>query len=230
MGANDDGRAAMSVVEIINLLKRYWVAVALVTVGFAAVAGVYAYGFLPDEYTATLSMYVLTTSADETVNLSNNDLSASQMLTNDVVELAKSAYVSSQAADALGMDGLDGYDVTVSGSNSTRIITISVTGDSATDVAKVANQLAETTDVVAQDVMGVTAVKVIDSAAVPLQPSGPHRLKLVAIAACAGLFLSVVGAVVADMVDTRVKRDEEIENLLGVPVIGRFPEVRKANQ
>lgn len=220
----------MSLAEVLELMKRRWIVVACVVAVFVAVAAVWAWGFMPDEYSTTLSMYVLTTSSDESANLSNSDLSASQMLTNDVVELAKSAFVSSQAASALGLDSLSGYEIAVSGSTSTRIITLTVTGDSAKGVAAVANQLAETTDVVAQDVMGVTAVKVIDTAKVPDAPSGPHRFKIVAAAALAGLFLSVVGVVAADMVDTRVRRDEEIEELLGVPVIGRFPEVRKANQ
>ena len=48
----------------------------------------------------------------------------------------------------------------------------------------------------------------------------------VAVALMAGLFLAVAIVVVADMLNTKVRRVEEVEELLGLPVIGRMPAMK----
>ena len=80
---------------------------------------------------------------------------------------------------------------------------------------------------IAREVMGIEAVNVLDSAQVPTQPSGPRRLMYVAVAFMAGLFLAVAIVVLADTLDTRVRNADEIATLIGVPVVGRFPAMRK---
>ena len=42
----------------------------------------------------------------------------------------------------------------------------------------------------------------------------------------AGLFLAVAIVVVEDMLNTKVRGQEEVEELLGIPVIGRIPAMR----
>ena len=49
----------------------------------------------------------------------------------------------------------------------------------------------------------------------------------VAVAFMAGLFLAVAIVVLADTLDTRVRNADEIATLIGVPVVGRFPAMRK---
>ena len=70
------------------------------------------------------------------------------------------------------------------------------------------------------------AVNVIDKAKVPAQPSGPNRKLYIAVAALAGLFVAVAIVVLLDMLNTRVRSVDDAVELLGVPVIGRFPVVK----
>ena len=42
----------------------------------------------------------------------------------------------------------------------------------------------------------------------------------------AGWFLAVAIVVLADMLNTKVRRTEEVEELLGIPVIGRMPAMK----
>ena len=43
----------------------------------------------------------------------------------------------------------------------------------------------------------------------------------------AGLFLAIAIVVLMDMLNTRVSNSYEVEKLLGIPVIGQFPAVKK---
>lgn len=79
---------------------------------------------------------------------------------------------------------------------------------------------------VAQQVMDVQSVNVIDQATAPTAPSGPNRPMYIAVARLAGLFVAIAIVVVSDMLNTKVRNADEIEDLLGLPVIGRMPALK----
>ena len=180
---------------------------------------------MSDTYTATTDMYVLASSeGSNSSSALSSDLSASQMLTNDVATLLQSDRVMSDAADQLGLPSLRGYNITVTSESTTRVITLQVTSSDAQGSANVANALADCVSNVAQEVMNVESVNVIDEAPTPEAPSGPNRMLYVAVAAMAGLFAAVAIVVLMDVIDTRVRSAEDVEELLELPVIGRIPE------
>ena len=78
-----------------------------------------------------------------------------------------------------------------------------------------------------RDIKAVLTVNVVDEASAPTKPSGPNRPMYVAVAFLAGLFLAIAIVVLKDMLNTRVSNSDEVEKLLGIPVIGQFPAVKK---
>lgn len=218
----------MTLLELLTLMRKHLKLVIALPIACALAAAVVSWAALPNTYTASVSMYVLTKSstASGADGITDTDLAASQMLTNDVATFIKSERVMTDTAKSLQMTSLDDYKVNVISSTTTRVITVSVTGESAQSVAIIVNQLAKTIDKVAQEVMDVRSVNVIDEAGEPQTPSGPPRVMYTAVAFAAGLFLAVVLVVVMDMLNTRVRNPEEIEELLGVPVIGRIPVIK----
>lgn len=216
----------MTLLELFKLLKKHLTLVVVLPVVLAiATAGV-SWGLMQNQYTATVSVYVLTSSSSEQNTIQNSDLTASQLMANDIAELANSDIVAERTAEELGMSSLKGYDISVSSSTTTRVIEISVTTGQSDAAAVVANKIAEVLSSVAQDVMGVESVNVVDQAKAPEAPSGPNRVMYTAVAFLAGIFLAVAIVVVMDMVNTRVRTPEEAEELLGVPVIGRIPKIK----
>lgn len=217
----------MTLLELFKLMRKHLKTVIALPVVFALVTAAISWLVLPNVYTASVSMYVLTTTSSTTEQgISNSDLSASQMITNDVSTLIQSDRVENDTAKALQMTSLDDYDISVESSTTTRVLTLSVTGESAQSVAIVANRLAQTTDEVAREVMGIESVNVVDEAEEPSSPSGPPRALYTAVAFLAGIFVAIAIIVVLDMVNTRVRNAEEAEELLGLPVIGRIPTIK----
>lgn len=216
----------MTLLELFKLLKKHLTLVVVLPVVLAiATAGV-SWGLMQNQYTATVSVYVLTSSSNEQNTIQNSDLTASQLMANDIAELANSDIVAERTAEELGMSSLKGYKISVNSSTTTRVIEISVTTGQSDAAAVVANKIAEVLSSVAQDVMGVESVNVVDQAKAPDAPSGPNRVMYTAVAFLAGIFLAVAIVVVMDMVNTRVRTPEEAEELLGVPVIGRIPKIK----
>jgi len=214
----------MTLLDLLKLMRKNLVLVILLPFICAVLMAVYAWFFMPNSYTASVSMYVLTTTRDDTAEgISNTDLAASQMLTNDVAKLIQSNRVLGDTARTLSMASLAGFSVDVASQTTTRVVTLSVTGSSAQSVAIIANELARTTDSVAKEIMDVRSVNVIDKALEPSTPSGPPRLMYTLVAFLAGIVLAIAYIILKDLLDTRVRDASEIEQLLGVPVIGRMP-------
>jgi capsular polysaccharide biosynthesis protein len=184
--------------------------------------------FLPNEYTASTTMYVLSkTDTEGQTAVNQQDLTVGQMLTNDVSTILTSDRVKGDVAEEMGLEDLHAYDLSITSSTTTRVLTLSVTGTDPQTTAEVANRLVADTSKVASEVMQIQSVNVIDSAAVPTTPSGPRRVLYTAVGFMAGLFCAIGIVVIQDMLDTRVRSSEEVEELIGVPVVGHFPQIER---
>ena len=217
----------MTLLELLTLLRKHLKLVIMLPIVCMVAMGLASVLMMNDTYTATTDMYVLASSeGSNSSSALSSDLSASQMLTNDVATLLQSDRVMTDAADRLGLPNLRGYDITVTSESTTRVITLQVTSSDAQGSANVANALADCVSNVAQEVMNVESVNVIDEAPTPEAPSGPNRMLYVAVAGMAGLFAAVAIVVLMDVIDTRVRSAEDVEELLELPVIGRIPEMK----
>lgn len=215
----------MTLLELLGLLRKNLKLVVILPICCAIAMGSYAFFGMDDMYTATASMYVLARQDDEGANL-NTNLTASQMVANDVATLLQSDRVRDLAARDLGVKSLAGYEISVTSETTSRVLSVTVTSDNPQSAAALANSLAEHVSDIAQDVMEVESVNLIDRADPPAAPSGPSRILYIAVAFLAGLFLAVAIIVVADMLNTKVRTADEVEELLGIPVIGRMPKMK----
>lgn len=213
----------MTLLELLHLLRKHLKLVIALPIVFAIACGVVTL-FMPNQYTASTTMYVLSKNADSKSGNTYSDLNAGQLLSNDVASIAKSSEVKSAVANSLGTS-LSSYDVKVDNSTTTRVITLSVTGPDPQAAANIANAYVQNISSTAQSVMDVQTVNVIDAASAPTSPSGPKRPLYIVVALLAGLFLAVAIVVIADMVNTKVRSDEDVEELLGIPVVGHFPDI-----
>ena len=217
----------MTLLELFQLLKKHLKLVIVLPVACALVMSVVSFAFMKNTYTAQTSMYILAKSNAQGQNAASySDLTASQMLANDVATLLESDTVTNGTAKQLGMESLKGYKVSVSSETTSRVITLTVTASDAEGAAKVANAMATQVSDVAKNVSMADGINVIDQASTPESPSGPNRLLYIGVAFLAGLFLAVAVVVLMDMLNTRVRSAEDAEELLGVPVIGRIPAMK----
>lgn len=102
----------MTLLELLGLVKKNLKLVVILPLVCAIGMGTYAFVGMEDEYTATASMYVLA-KQDEIGNNLNTNLSASQMVANDVATLLKSDRVRDLAALDLGVKSLAGFEIAV---------------------------------------------------------------------------------------------------------------------
>ncbi len=79
------------------------------------------------------------------------------------------------------------------------------------------------------EAMQTADVQVIDQATIPVNPVKP-RVKLnIAIGAVLGLFLGVGLAFLLAFMDNTMKTKDDVERLLGIPVLGQIPDLAMVN-
>lgn len=214
----------MALLELFQLFKKHLKLVITLPVVCAIVMGIASFAMMDNTYTATTSMYIL--AKTDGGQMSYNDLSASQMFSNDIATLLDSNSVKSGAAKDLGLSDLDDYKIAVSSETTTRVITLSVTGTDAKETAKVARAMANSVSTVAQNVGAAQSINVVDEAKTPESPSDPKRLLYVAVAFLAGVFIAIAYVVLVDILNMRIRGAEEAEEFLGIPVVGRIPAMK----
>lgn len=215
----------MTLFDLLGLLRKHLLLLIILPALCGGAAFVWA-RFLPDQYSTSTTMYVLTRSderEDLATSVTQQELSLSSMITNDVVTIINSSRVRNNVSEKLGV-GIGGYAIEVTQGNSSRVIKLSVSGRDPEMCATIANAIVEESNVVASQIMQIQAINVIDLAEVPQAPSGPQRSRYVLMGAAAGLFAAVAIIIVRDLLDTRVRNGKEAEEIVGVPVVGHYPE------
>lgn len=218
----------MTLLELLQLLRKHLRLVVALPIACAVAVAAYSVLFMRNTFTASTSMYVLAqnNASTDASNLSQ-DLNASQMLTNDVAKLLQSDRIVAKTGKQVGVPQLRGYKVDVASETTSRVITLSVTGPDPQIAASAANDMVKNVSDVAQKVMNIEAVNSIDRATAPSSPSGPKRTLYVAVAALAGLFAAIAIVVVSDMLNTKIRGQHDLEEVVPVPVIGRIPVTRE---
>lgn len=228
MNTNDNTSIEIDVLYLLRKLwsKKFFIIFVGLLVGTIALLG--SVFFIKPKYTSTTRIYVVSRSSDTA--LTNQDLQAGSYLVNDYKEVITSSEVLSSVIDqeklSMSAGQLSG-EIAVNVPTDTRVISISVTDTDAQRACDIANTVREVAAEKIKAVTKVDDVTTLESATKPSHPSSPNVKKNAAIGALAGVFLAVVGILVAEVLDDRVRRPEDIEETLGMTLLGVVPDVDK---
>lgn len=228
MKTNDNASIEIDILYLLRKLwsKKFFIIFVGLLVGTIALLG--SVFFIKPKYTSTTRIYVVSRSSD--TSLTNQDLQAGSYLVNDYKEVITSSEVLSSVIDQekLSMSASElSKDIAVTIPTDTRVISISVTDTDAQRACDIANTVREVAAEKIKAVTKVDDVTTLESATKPSHPSSPNVKKSAAIGALAGVFLAVVGILVAEVLDDRVRRPEDIEETLGMTLLGVVPDVDK---
>lgn len=228
MNTNDNASIEIDILYLLRKLwsKKFFIIFVGLLVGTIALLG--SVFFIKPKYTSTTRIYVVSRSSD--TSLTNQDLQAGSYLVNDYKEVITSNEVLSSVIDQekLSMSASElSKEIAVTIPTDTRVISISVTDTDAQRACDIANTVREVAAEKIKAVTKVDDVTTLESATKPSHPSSPNVKKNAAIGALAGVFLAVVGILVAEVLDDRVRRPEDVEEVLGMTLLGVVPDIDK---
>ena len=222
----------MEELDLKELLTLFWnkkVKILLIVAIFAALGFIYTMGFVTPEYTSSTTLLLVNSNSTSTTTnaITTADINLNSKLVSTYSELVRSKKILGPVIENLGIN--ISYDklknnVSVSSVKDTELIKITVTNEDATAAAKITNEIAKVfKEKVAEDIYKINNVVVVDEAVVNSTPSNIHHSKDVIIFALIGVVVSIAYVLVANMLDTTIKTEEEIEKLFKVSVLATIP-------
>ena len=223
----------MMEIDVFQLLKILWkrkFLIALVAIVTGVVAFAYSSFIVKPEYTSTTRIYVVNRNQGDKSGLTNQDLQAGSYLVKDYREIILSQDVLEKAATDLKLDlppkGL-ASKIKVTVPADTRIVSISVTDRAPEEASRIANSLRE---VAAQKIISVTRVSdvtTLEEARPATSPSSPNIRRNTMIGFLAGAVVMIVTVLLIELLDTRVKRPEDVEDVMQIALLGVVPNLDK---
>ena len=223
----------MMEIDVFHLLKILWkrkLLIALVAFVTGIVAFAYSSFIVKPEFTSTTRIYVVNRNQGDKPGLTNQDLQAGSYLVKDYREIILSQDVLEKVATDLKLDlppkGL-ASKIKVTVPVDTRIVSISVTDRAPEEASRIANSLRE---VAAQKIISVTRVSdvtTLEEARPATSPSSPNIRRNTMVGFLAGAVVMVVTVLLVELLDTRVKRPEDIEDVMQIALLGVVPNLDK---
>lgn len=226
----------MDLKDYLRILRENWLPIVLITLlGLGLAAG--ATALTQPKYTASTQVFVAVGGGDSATEILQGS-SFSEKRVTSYVSLAKSPRVLQPVIDELGLDTTAeelAETVTANAPLQTVLINIGATHTDPERAAQIADATAESLirtvgEVETPEASGEPLVdlSVVDEARIPDAPSSPRTLLNLALGLVIGAALGVAYALLKTILDTRIRRREDVERITDAPVLGVVAEDRTA--
>ena len=220
-------------IDVIQMLKALWKR-KLVIVIVAIVTGMIAFAYssfvIKPEFTSTTRIYVVNRNQGDKPGLTNQDLQAGTYLVKDYREIILSQDVLEKvvADQKLSIDAKTlGRKVQVTVPVDTRIVSISIRDVNPEEASRLANSLRE---VAAQKIISVTRVSdvtTLEEARPATSPSSPNIRRNTLMGTLVGAGVVIILVLLFELLDDRIKRPEDIEEVMQLSLLGVIPNLEK---
>lgn len=216
---------------IIDVIRKNLIFIIITTLVFSLGAFFITKFVIPKKYTSSVSLYVETKGeSSESVNSASSLLSMhnyAQKLVATYIRMLDTGNCYQQLSEALGAKytpaQLDAM-ISFKDDGATEVFDVYVVSGTPEEAKMVADVFAEIAPQIISDLNSNATLKIADSAQQPKSPSSPNTVKNVVIALVAGLVLSLIVSFVRYLIDKKIKYDEEMSEICGLPVLAAIPD------
>ena len=222
--------ANMIEIDVLSLLRTIWrkkfliLLTAILTTGLAFA---YSAFLATPQYDSTTRLYVVNQSSDNGAVITTQDLQAGSFLVKDYKEIILSQDVLKNVTTTLGITDDIKEKITVNIPVDTRILSITVRDSDPNQAATIANTLRDEAAKKIIEVTKVSDVTTLEAALPAEKPSTPQTKRNLVLGFVAGAFLATALVLVLEVLDDRVKRPQDIEEGLGMTLLGVVPQAAK---
>ncbi|PER82237.1 YveK family protein [Bacillus cereus] len=210
--------------ELVLILRKRMALMLLISIGSALISGIVSYYFMTPIYQTSTQILVNQKKQDEKF-IEFNEVQTNLQLTNTYKVIIKSPVILNQVKETLGLNiKIDQLkdEISVENEKDSQIIVVTVQDKNAYLARDIANATAEVFKGEVPKIMNVDNVTVLSKAEVAENhsPIKPRPMLNVAIAFAVGLMVSVGLAFLLEYLNNTMKKEEDVESVLGLPVLG----------
>lgn len=212
-------------------VHRWWVMLLAAVICAGGLYVIVQLTFVPS-YQSTATLYILNQNNTQDNNVSD-DFSLALKVVNDCNYLLKSHSVLDQVIEQLSLDiSYEDLSKTVSTSNpeDTRILEVSVEAASPEEAKRIVDCVCQVGTASIAQAMGFQQVNLYEYGTLESKPCNRTRLLTYALVGAVAAVLTYTLFLILFLVDDVIKTDEDIEQYLGLTILGNIPNANDANK
>lgn len=213
----------ISLQELFKTLRKRLSLIAFITILAITISGVISFTLLTPIYQS--STQILVNQTKEETQFTSQDIQTNIQLINTYNQIIVSPVILSEVIEELKLDTTPvalNNKITVSSVQNSQVIKVSVQDPDPRQAVDIANVTASVFQEKVKILMNVDNVNILAPAELAENPSPikPDPKLNMAIAAVIGLMLGVGLAFLLEYLDTTMKSEQDIEDILGLPILG----------
>ena len=223
----------INLIEIAFIVLKKLKMIIIITILFGALMFVYSYNFIMPKYVSRGMIYVdnstllsFQTELAIAKDVQYSDMVAAQRLATIYAEILKSStFLQSVNVDSdtnLGAAKI-GSIMNVAPKNNTEILEITVTYTNPHTAAIITETILNKAKTEIPRIFKGGSVEIIDHANIPTRPSSPNHIKNTLLGLILGFIISIVLAFLIELLDNRVKNQDDLISKYDYPVLGSIP-------
>lgn len=225
----------MGEIDLLEFIHYYWskilFVILFVCLGFVG-SYIYTYSTQVPIYESKTSL-VLTKTDNTSSTITQQDINLNKNLVYTYREIIKSRRILEEVISNLRLD-IDykalSKNVEVSNVTNTELIVISVYNENNRLAKRIADEIAQVFKKEIVDIYSIENVSIIDKALVSETPYNVHVIKQFIIGSGAGFLISSLIIAFFFYFDDTVKTEEDIEQKIGLPVLGSVPKYKSRGE
>lgn len=213
--------------KLIKIFKKNLKWLIILPLIFLIVGMILTFLFVQPKYAA--STQVLVNQKEKNSDMMAQQVQSNIQLVKTYSEIIKSPRILDKVSKKLGGKYSEkelSSMLTVTNQTESQIMNITVTSKNKKDAPKVANKIAKVFSDDASDIMNIDNVSIL-SKANEAKKVEPKPLMNGVISVFSGLLVALFIIFIKEVFDRRIKTEEEVEELLRLPVLGSIPEFTK---
>lgn len=214
----------ISLQELFSTLKKRIMLIILTTIIAITIAGSVSFIFLTPIYQASTQILVNKQTVEQN-QFNSQDIQTNLQLINTYNEIIKTPAILDKVIENLDLDTTPAAlnsKITMNSAQNSQVLSITVQDPEPAIAVDIANTTAEVFQEEIQKLMKIDNVNILSPAVMGdnPRPVKPDPYLNMAIAAVIGLMIGVGIAFLLEYLDTTVKTETDVEELLGLPILG----------
>lgn len=217
----------ISVKDIVRIIKKNLIFILITSLVFAACSFFITKFFIQKTYTSSVKLYVETESGN---------LKASEYVSmHTYAEKLVATYIEMLNTNSFFVDVSDELNekytatelskmISFADIENTEVFKSNVISKSPTDSKNIADAVAKIAPRTISKINKNATLKIVDEATIPKTPASPNTSRNVMLALLAGLVISLVISFARDILDVKLKYNDEMTTINGIPVLAAIPD------
>lgn len=210
--------------EILDIFRKQLLLMIICTLTGLCGSYIISSYVIKPSYTNSVQMYV---NSEETASTTNiNELSYAQKVVNTYINFLQTKAFYRQVRKESGLDYSEKQlenMTNIHAVNDTEIFEISVTSDNPRVSYRLVDTMQQIVPDLIKNIKSSARISIVDPVVLSLKPSGPNVVLNTAFGGLIGIMISIISAFLIEILDVKVKNQEELTEKYKIPILGTIP-------